>query len=499
MRTVEEAAVAAGASLSVLMREAGRAVAAELAERVPEGDVVVLAGHGNNGGDGWIAALELRARGRSVLVLSVADPATLAGPAAEAAIAAIAAGVSWRAPEAPPAAEELAAYGAVIDALLGVGASGALREPLGEWARAANECGAFVVAVDLPTGVDADSGAVHGPAIHADCTVTFTAPKRGLVQYPGAGYAGEIVVADIGIAPELADVVGAPELWTAEEHADLLPIAAQDAHKNERGRVLVIAGSAAFPGAAVLAARGAMRMGAGYVTVAVPESVVQLVQGHLVAATVVGLPQGRGHALSSSALDKALRLARDYDAVVLGPGLTQADGTVVTVRGLVTSLELPLVIDADALNALVDAHEILEQRSALTVLTPHPGELARLLGKTVAKIQADRIASSARLAGKSRAVVLKGAGTVTSVQGRQVVNTSGTQALATAGTGDVLAGMVGALLAQGLAPFDAGALAAYIHGRAGEAAGSVLTPVSVTAEDLPDFIPEAIAELLGAW
>jgi NAD(P)H-hydrate epimerase len=157
------------------------------------------------------------------------------------------------------------------------------------------------------------------------------------------------------------------------------------------------------------------------------------------------------------------------------------------------------VIDADGLNAFVDHVELLERRSAPTVLTPHPGELGRLLGRTTAEIQRDRIGSSARLAGAGRAVVLKGAGTVVSVAGRQLINTSGSVALATAGTGDVLAGVVGALLAQGLSPFDAGALGAYLHGRAGEAAARVLTPICVTAEDLPDYLPVAVAELLEGW
>ena len=343
------------------------------------------------------------------------------------------------------------------------------------------------------------AGTVPGAAIEADCTVTFSALKRGLVVYPGGGYSGDVVVADIGIDPALTDVAGAAEVWTAEEYAAILPRPRADAHKNDRGRVLVIAGSAAYPGAAVLAALGAARAGAGYVTLAVPESVVAIAQSHLLSVPVVGLPQGRTHAFSSSALDKALQLARDYDAVVLGPGLTLADGAVVTARGIVARLELPLVIDADALNALVDAHELIDKRTAPTVLTPHPGELARLLDTTAAKIQADRLGASASLAARNTAVVLKGAGTVISGAGRQVINVSGSPALATAGSGDVLSGIIGAYLAQGLSPLEAGALGAYVHGRAGEAAASALTPICVNAEDLPGFVPAAVAELLEEW
>jgi NAD(P)H-hydrate epimerase len=498
-RAVEEAAVASGADLAELMCVAGGAVAAETLSAAPEGDVIVLAGRGNNGGDGWVAARDLHAAGRTVRVLSLVDPGNLVGIAGEAARGAIAAGVVWRDAGGGPLGSDLAGAGVVVDALLGIGASGPLRAPLDSWAEAINECGAFVVSVDLPTGVDADTGGVGGVAVRADCTVTFTAPKRGLLLYPGAGYAGEIIIANIGIDPPVADIPGAVEVWSSDEYAALLPVPQADAHKNDRGRVLVIAGSAAYPGAAVLAARGAQRAGAGYVTLAVPESVVPIAQAHLLSIPVVGLAQGRSHAFSSSALEKALQLARDFDSVVLGPGLTLADGAVLTARGLVAKLTLPLVIDADALNALIDARELVERRSAPTVLTPHPGELARLLGCTSREVQADRVAAAATLASPSTAVVLKGAGTVISTGSRQIVNTSGSSALATAGSGDVLAGIVGAYLAQGLAPLDAGALAAYVHGRAGEAAASALTPICVTAEDIPEYLPVAMAELLGQW
>ena len=498
-RKVEEAAVAMGADLAALMRAAGLAVAAEITAAVPEGDVVVLAGRGNNGGDGWVAARELHASGRGVRVLSLAEPGSLEGIAGEAARGAIAAGVAWCEGGEARIDSDLADAAVVVDAMLGTGASGPLRAPLDAWAEAVNRCRAWVVAVDVPTGVDADTGTVAETAVRADCTVTFTALKRGLVLYPGAGFSGELVIADIGIDPALADVAGAPEVWSADEYARLLPRPRPDAHKNDRGRVLVIAGSATFPGAAVLAARGAQRAGAGYVTLAVPDSVVPVAQAHLLSIPVVGLPQGRGHAFSSAALDKALQLARDYDAVVLGPGLTLADGAVVTARGIVAKLTLPLVIDADGLNALVDAHELVEQRSAPTVLTPHPGELARLLGSSSRKVQSDRVAASAVLSARNTAVVLKGAGTVISGAARQIVNVSGTPALATAGSGDVLAGIIGTYLAQGLSPLEAGALGAYVHGRAGEAAASALTPVCVTADDIPDYLPVAVAELLEQW
>ncbi|NTW28356.1 MAG: NAD(P)H-hydrate dehydratase [Coriobacteriia bacterium] len=496
-RAVEEEAVSAGVSLASLMRSAGLQVARVVAEKAACGDVVVLAGPGNNGGDGWVAARDLKAAGRSVKVLSVRNPGELSGIAAEAARDAIASGVQWRVPFGSPAPDELAEAAVIVDALLGTGVSGAPRAPIGAWVDAANAGNAFVVAVDVPTGVDADSGAVPGGAMRADCTVTFAAPKLGLLTYPGAGYVGEMVVADVGTGL-LVPVPGVAEVWDSADYAALLPVPALGAHKNSRGRVLVVAGSLAYPGAAILAAKGAMRSGAGYVRLAVPRSVVPIAQCHLLAVPVVGLPEGTDGALSAEAAEEVLSLAENADAVVLGPGLTVAPGAVAAVREVVLRLKVPVVLDADALNALANGTDLVRGLVGPVVMTPHPGELARLLKTSVERVQSDRLSSAGMLAGQMRAVVLKGAGTITSGADRQVINTSGTPALATAGTGDVLSGVIGALLAQGLGPLEAGALGAYLHGRAGEAAAEVLTPVCVTAEDVPGYLPVAVAGLLGA-
>lgn len=497
-RTVELRAVGeAGVSLATLMERAGAAVAEEVAARAPVGRVVVLTGPGNNGGDGWVTAQRLYEQGRDVEVFAFATPEMLGGEAREAALRATSAGVRWRIPPATPTPADFGEPAVIVDALLGTGAKLPLREPIGSWCASANASGAMVIAVDVPTGADSDSGVVADDAIHADLTVTFTAPKVGLVTYPAAASAGDLVVADIGIPAALADVEDAPEVWTDDDFSRLLQLPAPDAHKNERGRLLIIGGSGRYPGAAVLAALGAMRSGAGYVTLAVPEPIVPIAQSHVLAVPVVGLPAGRTKAFASTAAKVALDLAADYDAVVLGPGLTLADGAVAMARAVVAALGRPLLIDADALNALVDAPDLLEGRQAPTVMTPHPGELARLLGVPATSIQADRISSSSRLAAPHRAIVLKGAGTVVSNGSRRVILTSGTPALATAGTGDVLAGVIGALLAQGLDPLEAGALGAHLHARAGESAADELTTVCVTAEDVPDYLPHAVAGLLG--
>jgi ADP-dependent NAD(P)H-hydrate dehydratase / NAD(P)H-hydrate epimerase len=495
-RSLEEQAVKDGTGLATLMAAAGLAVADLVAEKRSEGGVVVFAGAGNNGGDGWVAARELMTAGRRVRVLSVCDPEELTGVARDAAREAIAAGVGWDVPDAAPSPDALAEATVIVDALLGTGAKGALRPPLDAWVAVANRSGCYLVAVDVPTGVDSDSGAIAGDAVRADCTVTFSAPKVGLLLHPGASHAGEVVVVDIGMGFP-APAPGEPQVWSASDYASLLPLPAPDAHKNSRGRLLVVAGSRAYPGAAVLAARGAMRCGAGYVRLAVPCSIARLAQGHLLAAPVVGLEEDTDGTLSQRAAEEILSLAESADAVVLGPGLTQTAGVAAVVRDVTGRLGKPLVLDADALNVLADDVVSLQTRDGVTVLTPHAGEMGRLLGTSAERVQSDRLSASAALAGNQRVVVLKGAGTVVCGSGRQVISTVGTPALATAGTGDVLSGVIGALLAQGLGPLEAGALGVHLHGRAGEAAESELTVMCVTAEDVPDYLSAAVAELLA--
>lgn len=237
-------------------------------------------------------------------------------------------------------------------------------------------------------------------------------------------------------------------------------------------------------------------MGAGYVMLAVPEPVASIAQAHLLAAPVIGLPSSRARSFSSAAAGVVMQLSADFDAVVLGPGMTLADGAVATARSLCAELKTPLVIDADGLNALVDARDLLESRQGVTVLTPHAGELARLLNLSAAEVQSDRLAAARALCGPNCTVLLKGAGSIASDLGRQVIISAGTPALATAGTGDVLAGIVGALLAQRVPPLEAAALGAHLHAVAGEYAAEELTPLCVTAEDLPDYLPRAVAEVL---
>jgi len=496
-RAEERAMSELGVTLADLMSRAGFALAEEVSLRVPYGPVAVLAGKGNNGGDGWVAAAELHARGREVIVMSPVGPDELDGIAGEAARAARAAGVPMLVGDGTMEPVALSGYAAIVDALFGIGLAGPVRQPFMTWIEAINASGAYVISADIPSGVMADSGGVDGHAVRANATVTFAAQKRGLLLYPGAAQAGEVVVADIGIPWEMLGTAGDLEVWDPRDYAALLPHHPRDVHKNTRGRVLIVGGSGAFPGAVMLAAMGAQRMGAGYVTLAVPESIAPIIQGRMPSVVVAALPENPSRTLASKVAEEIIDVARESDAVVVGPGLTVAHGAVLVVRKLVADLAAPLVLDADGINALIDSHEMLLERTAPTVITPHPGELSRLLETTAAQVQADRLSYGASITGPRLACVLKGAHTLISGRGRQVLNTSGNPALATAGTGDVLAGMTGTLLAQGLEPLEAGALAAYLHGRAGDHAALELTDRCVIAEDVPGYLPAATRELLG--
>lgn len=495
-RHLEQEAVARGVTLYELMSAAGTAVADVVMERFPEGDVVVVAGPGGNGGDGWVAARMLHDVGRGVIVLTQIDPQLLRGEAARAAREAIQAGVKWKMAAASVLAELLSSAGVVVDALLGIGGRPELDASLASLCDTINASEVAVVAADVPTGLHADTGHADECAIEADVTVTFSHLKPGLVVGEGVDLAGDVVIADVGAPDPSEESSPALEVPSPAEYAAMLPRHAFDAHKNQRGRLLIVAGSRGFPGAAVLAARGAQRMGAGYVTLAVPHPIARIVQSHLASVPVVGLPAGKMGAFSFQASAALFELASEHAAVVVGPGLTLADGVVGIVRSLTAEMELPLVLDADGLNAFVDAAHLLERRRAPLVITPHPGELSRLLDRDTASIQADRVSSSRVLASSGRVVVLKGAGTLISDGDRTVLNTSGSWALASAGSGDVLAGMVGSLLAQGVAPFEAGVLAAWLHGRAGDFSAAVLTPWCVTADDIPEHLPAAVGELI---
>ena len=412
-------------SLDELMERAGTAVAEFVLDRYP-GRVTVVCGGGNNGGDGRVCARVLRERGRQVEVVERLG--------------------------------ELGEPDVVVDALLGIGLHDAPREDVARMIERINGAGVPVVAVDVPSGVDASTGEVPGAAVVAEATVTFATLKVGLVVAPGRFHSGALDVADIGLP------VGAHEhaLVPASVLAQV-PRKTRDSTKYRAGSVLVVGGSPGLTGAPVLASLAAFRADAGYVRVAVPGSCVAAVEAHVLEAVKLALPEDPSGRLLPRAAEPILEVAERANAVAIGPGLGRSDGTRELVRLLLERLELPVVLDADALWQLEPV-----ARAAPTVLTPHAGELAALLGVEAEEVNAHRLASVRRAASLFGAVVLlKGVDTLISAPRAGVlVADYGTPALATAGTGDVLTGVVAAFLAKGLEPSIAAAAAAVAHGLA---------------------------------
>jgi NAD(P)H-hydrate epimerase len=363
-----------------------------------------------------------------------------------------------------------------------------------------NASGLPIVAVDIPSGLDGDTGSPLGVAIQAEMTITLGYPKLGQVLYPGVDYVGELVVADIGLDPE-ATVEVAPntEILTPEEIKWLVPIRAADTHKGTYGHLLVVAGTRGKTGAAILASRAAMRIGAGLVTLAGPRALNDIYAGSLVEVMTEPLGDASVEQLPSLDSDAWQRLLERKDALLFGPGIGVTDETRKSIRWLLRNLRIPWVIDADGLNTL--ALEIDRLRAAKTapVLTPHPGEMARLIGRDTAAVNADRVGTARSFAVENRChVVLKGARTViATAQGRVFINPTGNPGMASGGMGDVLAGMLAALLGQGFSPEDAMKLGVFLHGFVGDRVADEKGPIGIVASDVIEGLPSGMRELLA--
>jgi NAD(P)H-hydrate epimerase len=483
----------------LLMESAGRAVAeAALALREAGAPVAVLCGAGNNGGDGLVAARHLHLLGVPVRAALLVEGSKLRGDAAANWRRAREAGVAfetgrWRAPSA----------GVVVDAVFGTGLARDVEGPAADAIRKLNAARAArvgelrVLAVDVPSGLDADTGQERGVCVQADVTVTLGLPKLGLALEPGRSRAGRIQVARIGIADEAPGVTHDAWLWTRAGAAARLPARPAAGHKGTFGHALIVAGSEGKTGAAVLAALGAARIGAGLVTVGCAAGLNDILEIKLTEAMTAPLPDTPGRALAAGAEPAILALAAGRDAVGLGPGIGRDPETLGLVRALAKRIEQPLALDADAIVAFAGEPGLLKGRRAPTVLTPHPGEAAALLGCTAAEINADRPAAARRLAAETGAVtLLKGAATVAATpDGHLVVNPTGGPALATGGTGDVLLGMLTGLLAQGVRAADAAALAAWLHGAAADAWTRRHGSAGLLAGELAEALPEVLAAL----
>ena len=500
-RTIEDI----GIPSLVLMENAGRQVVAAMEsffDDLAEQRVAILSGKGNNGGDGFVVARTLYQRGVDVSVFVVGHIAEIKGdarvnleilPRLGITVVEIADQGQWELHFS-----EISTHDLIVDAMFGTGLKSALSGIYETIVADLNTSDLPVVAIDLPSGMSADTSDLIGDCVDATVTVTLGAPKLPLILPPAEEKSGEVVIADIGIPLGVFDALEGPrvELLTRDHIRGLIAARAADAHKGDFGRVLIVAGSRGKTGAAVLAAEGALRSGAGLVTVAAPRGCTAIVASHSPEYMTEALEETVDGTVDFAAADEVLAL--NADVMAIGPGLGRGEAVTTFVRELLDKSEVPLVLDADALNAFADEPAVLVGREGRDVIvTPHPGEMARLLGCTVHDVQADRIGVAVEFARSHRLyVVLKGYRTlIATPEGKVFVNPTGSPGMATGGTGDVLAGMLAAWLAQILDAEAACRLAVYLHGAAGELADADEGEVSMTAGDLASHIGDAVLEL----
>ena len=489
----------------VLMENAGRqAVAAMEAafEDLASSKVGVLCGRGNNGGDGFVVARTLAQRGIEALVFLLGSVADVRGDART--NLEILGRVGLTVVEITNAQEwelhfsEISECDLIVDAIVGTGFHGPLTGLLETVVADVNGLGVPVVAIDLPTGVSADTHELEGEAIEASMTVTLAAPKVPLILPPADVYGGDLVIADIGIPAAVIDELDGPwlELLTRERMRELVPARAADSHKGDFGRVLVIAGSFGRTGAAHLAALGALRSGAGLVTIATPRSCVAAIASMMPEYMTEPLDETSVGSIDFSAADRVLDLKADI--ICIGPGLGQDASTAAFVHAIVERAGVPIVVDADGLNAFSgDPGRLMGRDGVDVIITPHPGEMARLLNVSIEQVQSDRLEHAREFASSHRChVILKGHRTIIAgPEGRSFVNLTGNAGMATGGTGDLLTGMIGAWFAQLLDAEAACKLAVYLHGTAGDLAEADEGEIALLPTDIADRLGDAVLEL----
>ena len=507
MRRVEEECARLGLPSSVLMENAGEAVAKEVKRilgAIDRQHILILIGPGNNGGDGLVAARHLHDWGAEVSLYLLTqrppdDPNLKL--VQERGIACIEASQDEKRNKLD---KLLTSAGAVIDALFGTGKSRPLRgtfaEVLGRVTGAKKKQKALlIIALDLPSGLNADTGSVDAACLYASNTITLGFPKPGLFNSPGAARAGEITVADIGIPAHLADKI-TEEIIDSELVKALLPERPLTANKGSFGRVLVVAGSINYIGAAYLACSGAIRVGVGLVTLATASSLQPILAAKLTEVTYLPLPESEPGIISSAAAKLVHRELDNYNVLLLGCGLGQSESVVKFIESTLFASKpalISLVLDADALNTLAKIPRWWQRFTGDAILTPHPGEMARLAGVSVDEVQSDRMGIALKMAQEwHKTIVLKGAYTVVAApDGRSRVSPIANPGLASAGTGDVLAGAIAGLLAQGLSLFDAATGGVFLHGEAGEVVRAELGDAGIVASDLLPALPPVIKRL----
>lgn len=492
-RTIEEY----GVSSLTLMERAGKAVAQRIKEHFKKGKVLIIAGPGNNGGDGMVAARYLKRAGFKVKVYMVFEEERLSLEARTQLERLRKARIPFSVTR--DLREEDLNGSIIVDALFGTGLKREISGELAQLIDRINSSGAPVVAVDIPSGISSDDGSIMARAIRADLTVTFGLPKRGHLLFPGAEYTGRLYVEDIGFPEELLNSSSIKvELPDKELIRSLIPERRRYSHKGTYGHVLIIAGSRGKTGACLMAARACLRSGAGLVTIGVPETLVSVFQSRVTDEMCLGLPDRGDGSLSKDALKEIIDFTeKKAQVLAIGPGIGVTEDTREIIKGLLGKIKIPVVLDADAINCLEDMPEVLKDRDNC-VITPHPGEFSRLTGIPKEKVEKKRIDLASAFSLKYNVtLVLKGVPTVIGHEGYVYINPTGNPGMAKAGSGDVLTGIVSGLMAQGLSGPKASILGVYLHGLAGDMGACDKGLWSLLASDIIEYIPGAFKELKG--
>ncbi|MDP6532725.1 MAG: NAD(P)H-hydrate dehydratase [Candidatus Marinimicrobia bacterium] len=479
-----------------LMENAGRAIAGETFEMTTSAlkpSIAVVCGKGNNGGDGFAAAHFLKKWGREVDVFSTCPEASIKGDAKQFFEKLIAAECVVKFIKRPPTATK--SYSVIIDAMLGTGASGTIRKEAAAWIRWINKQDAKIISADIPSGLGSDNGSFDPVCVKAEKTVTMGFPKLGLMIYKGPESAGEVVTADIGFPKIPNNLKGFH--WSVFDEStieDALPALPKTASKHTQGNVLIIAGSKGMTGAGVLASMAAARSGAGLVKAVVPESLNTVFE--LKMTEVMTIPcKDNGIGILTGDNFRPIKDALNWcDVAVIGPGLGTDRATLALIKKVVLSLKKPMVIDADALRMFYGNIQLFSKIKAPFVITPHCGELSKILNMERKNLEVDFPETSSKLSQKiSGTLVAKNAPTITLQKKNGVINSSGNSGLATGGTGDVLSGLIGGLMTQGMDPFFASQVGVFLHGKAADIVSGKTGKRGMIASDLLDAIPEAMA------
>lgn len=509
MRSLDEEAIKKIGIPSIVLMENAGLKTAQIIEKeyspLKGKSVYIFCGPGNNGGDGMVVARHLFNQGIKVKIFLLGKKEKLKKDAARNLAITEKMDIFIKeiisSEDLEPLKKELEGIEVVVDALLGTGSKGAPRGLMKEAIILINKYSKNILALDIPTGVDADTGEVAGEAVKADHTITFAYPKRGLYLYPGMDYAGKIKVVDIGIPSTLEEKRIKSNLLTSSDVSKDLFYRKLSSHKGSFGHLLVIAGSEGMTGAASLSALAALRVGAGLVTLGIPESLNPILEIKLTEVMTLPLPESKEKTLSYRAFEKIEKFSQRCKAIALGPGISLHKESKELAVIIIKRLNIPLVLDADGINALTGEVSLLSKYKAPLIITPHPGEMSRLLKISLEEVQKDRIKSTTTLAKKVGAIaVLKGARTIIAdKEGNNWINSTGNPGMASGGSGDVLTGIIGGLLVQGIPPLEAAKSGVYFHGYAADLAIQKKEEMSLIASDILENLPGAIRRIKSEY